>query len=91
MSHYQNSRPNLHEPVSAVLEKVLETEVNVALERDSLVTSNKSRPPLSILPEDQKEKQKHVIKLVLEQFRNLSLKYSTGNKDYFDCLVPCPH
>ncbi|CAG8840646.1 32119_t:CDS:2 [Gigaspora margarita] len=58
-----------------------ETEVNI---------SNKSRPPISVLPNDPEEKQKHVIKMVLEQFRNLSLKYSIGDNDYFDCLVPCP-
>ncbi|CAG8834181.1 34260_t:CDS:2 [Gigaspora margarita] len=35
------------------------------------------------------KKQKHVIKIVLEQFQNLLLKYSTRDNNYFDCLVLC--
>ena len=53
-------------------------------------SDNNSRPPISILPDDPEEKRQFVINKVLKQFRNLSLKYSTGNKDYFDCLVSCP-
>ena len=47
----------------------------------------KSRPHISILPDDPKERQKHVIKMVLERFSRLSLKYSTGNND---CSTTCP-
>ncbi|CAG8686612.1 9756_t:CDS:1, partial [Acaulospora colombiana] len=35
-------------------------------------SNDKSRPPISILPDDPK----HVIKMVLERFSHLSLKYS---------------
>ncbi|KAF0478026.1 hypothetical protein F8M41_024111 [Gigaspora margarita] len=95
-----NSKTKASEEAKKVL---LETEINtfskkvssenqmsVAFERVSLVTSNKSRPPISILPEEPKEKQKHVIKMVLKQFQNLFLKYSTGNNNYFDCSTTCP-
>ncbi|CAG8811205.1 11322_t:CDS:2, partial [Gigaspora margarita] len=40
-----------------------ENQVSVAFERVSLVTSNKTRPPISILSEEPKEKQKYVIKM----------------------------
>ncbi|CAG8855168.1 35177_t:CDS:1, partial [Gigaspora margarita] len=35
-------------------------------------------------------KQKHVIKMSLEQFPVLSLKYSSGDNDYFNCSITCP-
>jgi len=50
---------------------------------------NKTRPPISILPEDPKEKRKCVIKMVLEKIPNLSLNYSNKNVDYFTCLTSC--
>ncbi|CAG8848407.1 31264_t:CDS:2, partial [Gigaspora margarita] len=40
-----------------------ETEVSVALERVSPVTSNKSRLPISVLPDDPEEKRNHIIKM----------------------------
>ncbi|RHZ87881.1 hypothetical protein Glove_29g91 [Diversispora epigaea] len=51
---------------------------------------NKTRPPISVLPEDPEEKQKHVIKMALEQIPSLSLKYSNEYGDYFTCLEICP-
>ena len=48
-----------------------------------------SRPPISILPDDPKEKRNHVIKMVLEKVPNLSLNYSNKNVDYFTCLTSC--
>ncbi|CAG8609450.1 10716_t:CDS:1, partial [Acaulospora morrowiae] len=70
-------------PIETEISVVSDTKVNVNI-------SNKSRPSISILPEDSKEKQNYVIKMILEQFQNLSLKYSTGNSDYFDCSTTCP-
>ncbi|CAG8673095.1 8219_t:CDS:1, partial [Paraglomus brasilianum] len=71
--------------------KLPDTEVSIPTSSHLVSASdNKSRPPISILPDDPKEKQKHVIKMILEQFRNLSLKYSTGDSDYFDCSTTCP-
>ena len=55
-------------------------------------SDNKSRPPISILPNDPEEKRKAVINKVLEQFPYLSSKYSNENLDYFDfnSSVACP-
>ncbi|CAG8806144.1 36751_t:CDS:2 [Gigaspora margarita] len=58
-----------------------ETEVNV---------SNKSRLPISILPNNPEEKRKHVIKMVLERFTNLSFKRSSKYTDHFNCTETCP-
>ncbi|RHZ52443.1 hypothetical protein Glove_461g77 [Diversispora epigaea] len=41
------------------------------------------------LPDDPKEKQKHVIKMALECFPVLSLKYSNESGDYFTCSEIC--
>jgi len=71
--------------------KLPEAEVSIPTSNHLVTASdNKSRPPISILPEDSKEKQNHVIKMILEQFQNLYLKYSTRNSDYFDCSTTCP-
>src|ERR1043165_3772236 len=53
---------------------------------------SKSRLPISILPEDPKEKQKHIIGLVLERFPYLSLSDSSERADRFnlDSLTLCP-
>ncbi|CAG8628659.1 7008_t:CDS:2, partial [Ambispora gerdemannii] len=51
--------------------------------------SNKFRPSISVLPDDLKEKKKHVIKMALEQFPILSLKYSNESGDYFNSSVSC--
>ena len=55
-------------------------------------SDNKSRPPISILPDDLEEKRKSVINKVLEQFPYLSSKYSNKDHDYFDfnSSVSCP-
>jgi len=45
--------------------------------------SNKSRLPISILPEDPEEKRKHIIGLVLERFPYLSLVDSDERADSF--------
>ncbi|KAF0397182.1 hypothetical protein F8M41_009942 [Gigaspora margarita] len=52
--------------------------------------SNKTQPPISILPVDPEEKRKTIINKVLEQFPYLSLKYSNEYGDYFTCSVSCP-
>ncbi|CAG8853099.1 30576_t:CDS:2, partial [Gigaspora margarita] len=57
-----------------------ETEVNI---------SNKSRPPISVLPVDPEKKRNHVIKMVLEKFPYLTLKYSNEYGDYFNCPKTC--
>ncbi|RHZ80850.1 hypothetical protein Glove_131g96 [Diversispora epigaea] len=69
-----------------------ETKVSISTEShiSNSPTPTKSRPPITELPDDPKEKQKHVIKMALERFPVLSLKYSTGNTDYFDCSIICP-
>src|SRR5437763_8999626 len=46
--------------------------------------SNKSRLPISILPDDPEEKRKHIIGLVLERFPSLSLSDSSGRDERFD-------
>ncbi|CAG8842745.1 39609_t:CDS:1, partial [Gigaspora margarita] len=51
--------------------------------------SNKSRSPISVLPVDPKKKRNHVIKMVLEQFPYLTLKYSNKYGDYFNCPKTC--
>ncbi|CAG8857515.1 26483_t:CDS:1, partial [Gigaspora margarita] len=48
--------------------------------------SNKS---LSVLPDDPEKKRTHVIKMVLERFSCLTLKYSNKYGDYFDCPKAC--
>ncbi|CAG8595213.1 5795_t:CDS:2, partial [Ambispora gerdemannii] len=56
--------------------KLPEAEVSIPISNHLVtVSDNKSRSPISILPEDSKEKQNHIIKIILKQFRNLSLKY----------------
>ncbi len=79
---------------SSGLKKVSEVEVSEVStslpETETINISNKSRPSISVLPDDPKEKQKHVIKMVLEKAPNLSLKYSSGDNDYFDCSITCP-
>src|SRR5207248_8750900 len=47
-------------------------------------SSNKSRLPISILPEDPEEKRKHIIGLVLERFPYLSLSDSDERADKFN-------
>ncbi|CAG8446556.1 10837_t:CDS:10 [Acaulospora colombiana] len=96
-----NTKVNLS-PVSVDLKikaseeakKVLpETEINV-LPSDTKTNVNKplvSRPPISILPDDPKEKQKHVIKMALERFPVLSLKYSNESGDYFNSSEEINH
>ncbi|EXX57193.1 hypothetical protein RhiirA1_428976 [Rhizophagus irregularis] len=58
----------------------------------SSISSSKSRLPISILPEDPEEKQKHIIGLVLEQFPYLSLSDSDERDDRFNLnsSVICP-
>ena len=46
--------------------------------------SNKSRLPISILPEDPEEKRKHIIELVLERFPSLSLSDSSERDERFN-------
>ncbi|RHZ86728.1 hypothetical protein Glove_46g14 [Diversispora epigaea] len=62
--------------ISTVSKKSPEAEVS---------TSNKSRPPISVLLEDPEEKRKRVIEMILERFSYLSLKYSDKYGDNFDC------
>ncbi|CAG8831428.1 35063_t:CDS:2, partial [Gigaspora margarita] len=50
-------------------------------------TFNKTRLPISVLPDDPEEKRNHIIKMVLEQFPYLTLKYSNEYGDYFTCSV----
>jgi hypothetical protein len=71
---------------------LLETEINVSPSdtKTNVIKPPVSRPQISILPEDPKEKQKHVIKMALEQFSVLSLKYSNEYSDYFICSEICP-
>ena len=72
---------------SEILDKksLLIPQINV------LPISSKPRSQISILPEDPEEKQKHVIKIVLERFPYLTLKHSFKN-NYFDFnrSIPCP-
>ncbi|CAG8750227.1 18850_t:CDS:2 [Gigaspora margarita] len=69
----------------------LETQVRVPQVNVSL-TPSKLRSPISILPKDPEEKQKHVIKIVLERFPYLTLKHSFKYSNYFDFnrSVLCP-
>ncbi|CAB4437156.1 unnamed protein product [Rhizophagus irregularis] len=48
--------------------------------------------PISILPDDPDEKQKHIIELVLERFPYLSLRNSDERGDWFslDSSASCP-
>ena len=46
--------------------------------------SNKSRLPISILPDDSEEKRKHIIGLVLERFPSLSLSDSSERGERFN-------
>ena len=47
-------------------------------------SSNRSRLPISILPEDPEEKRKHIIGLVLERFPSLSLSNSSERGERFN-------
>ena len=49
-----------------------------------VISSKKSRLPISILPEDPEEKRKHIIGLVLERFPSLSLSDSSERGERFD-------
>ena len=51
------------------------TEVSTSstISSSKVGSSNRSRLPVSILPEDSEEKRKHIIGLVLEKFPYLSL------------------
>ncbi|PKY60727.1 hypothetical protein RhiirA4_431335, partial [Rhizophagus irregularis] len=57
-----------------------------------VILSNKSRLPISILPEDPEEKRKHIIGLVLERFPYLSLVDSNERADSFslNSSILCP-
>ncbi|RIB00408.1 hypothetical protein C2G38_2150884, partial [Gigaspora rosea] len=66
--------------------KLPDTEVSIS----HVNTSNKSQPPIFTLPDDPKEKQAHIIKMVLDRFSRLSLKYSNKYGDYFTCSKICP-
>ncbi|PKK63299.1 hypothetical protein RhiirC2_143152 [Rhizophagus irregularis] len=70
------------------------TEVSTSstISSSKIGSSNKTRLPISILPNDPKEKQKHVIGLMLKQFSYLSLEYSEsyGNRYEFNNSVSCP-
>ncbi|CAG8509315.1 9791_t:CDS:2 [Acaulospora morrowiae] len=75
--------------VSALSEKVSsETKVNIIpINKNS---SNESRLPISILPNDPEEKRNLVIHTTLEQFNNLSLKRSNKYSDCYDYSGTCP-
>ncbi|CAI2187283.1 1329_t:CDS:2, partial [Funneliformis geosporum] len=47
-----------------------------------VISSKKSRLPISILPEDPEEKRKYIIGLVLERFPSLSLRDSS---EHYEC------
>ena len=50
-----------------------------------VISSKKSRLPISILPDDLEEKRKHIIGLVLERFPSLSLSdHSSERGERFD-------
>ena len=49
-----------------------------------VISSKKSRLPISILPEDPEEKRKHIIGLVLERFPSLSLSDSSERGERFN-------
>ncbi|CAG8438898.1 9106_t:CDS:2 [Cetraspora pellucida] len=82
--------------------KLPEAEVSISTSSHLVSASdNKSRPSISILPDDPEEKRKSVIDKVLKQFPYLSSKYSRPerttlkghkNYDYFDfnSSVFCP-
>ena len=71
------------------------TEVNTSssISSSKIGSSNRSRLPISILPEDPKEKRKHIIGLVLEHFPYLSFRKSDEYSDSFNldnsasCLI----
>ncbi|CAG8670062.1 9684_t:CDS:2, partial [Ambispora gerdemannii] len=61
-------------PISQTEKKAFKS-INPVSPKIQVNTSNKSRSSISVLPDDPKEKQKHVIKMALEWFPVLSLKY----------------
>ncbi|CAG8453054.1 14752_t:CDS:2 [Cetraspora pellucida] len=65
------------------------TEVSVSSENTKANVSKQStsQPPIFTLPDDPKEKQAHIIKMVLDRFSHLSLKYSNKYGNYFTCSV----
>ncbi|CAG8485304.1 17015_t:CDS:2, partial [Acaulospora colombiana] len=71
-----------------IIEVSSETKVNIIpINKNS---SNESRLPISILPNDPEEKRNLVIHTTLEQFNNLSLKRSNKYSDYYDYSGTCP-
>ncbi|CAG8796026.1 16529_t:CDS:2 [Cetraspora pellucida] len=67
------------------------TEVSVSSENTKANVSKQStfQPPIFTLPNDLKEKQAHIIKIVLDCFSHLLLKYNNKYGDYFTCSVSC--
>ncbi|CAG8820889.1 28515_t:CDS:2, partial [Gigaspora margarita] len=97
LSHTSSSVTTSSNSIDDISKKVVslpETEVSISTEShvsNSLPPyENKTRLPISILPEDPKEKQKHVIKMVLKRFTNLSFKHSSKYTDHFNCTETCP-
>ena len=69
-----------------------QVSVPSASSSNQISKSNKSRLPISILPEDLEKKRKHIIGLVLERFSYLSLSDSDKHADRFklDSSTLCP-
>ncbi|CAB4440614.1 unnamed protein product [Rhizophagus irregularis] len=69
-----------------------ETSIPFITSSSRVVSSSKSRLPISILPEDPEKKRKHIIRLVLEQFPYLSLSDNNKRGDRFNlnCSTLCP-
>ncbi|GBB90812.1 hypothetical protein RclHR1_01790019 [Rhizophagus clarus] len=82
-----------------VCSKKVSPEVNVSTtpKPAEVTSSNRSRLPISILPEDPEEKRKHIIGLVLERFPNLYLIDSSEHCEWFNfnnstlCLLRKDH
>ncbi|CAG8723854.1 7871_t:CDS:1 [Cetraspora pellucida] len=79
-------------PKSSQIEKDVEKKMLFVPQINVLPTLSKLRSSISILPKDLKEKQKHVIEMVLERFPYLTLKHSFKYSNYFDFnrSVLCP-
>jgi hypothetical protein len=78
-----DSLRELNAKLLAEIAKLRKKFSEIKIENDD----NKSRPLLSILPDDPEEKQEHVIGLVLEWFSYLSFRGRNTYSDGFDLRV----
>ncbi|PKB96599.1 hypothetical protein RhiirA5_434561 [Rhizophagus irregularis] len=92
LAHVSNNSSDNSSKIDLVNSPKAEVSTSSTTSSSQINKSNKSRLPISILPEDPEEKRKHIIGLVLERFPSLSLNDSSerGERFNFNSSTFCP-